>query len=51
MTDLWDGVEIGPEPSSEILLLAGALGLVGLSRLRERGGASALVANLFASRR
>jgi hypothetical protein len=51
VTDLWDGVEIVPEPSSEILLLAGALGLVGLSRLRERGGAFALVANLFASRR
>jgi hypothetical protein len=38
VTDLWEGV---PEPSREILLLAGALGLVGLSRLRERGGASA----------
>jgi len=36
-----------PEPSREILLLAGVLGLAGLSRLRERGG----VAALFASRR
>jgi hypothetical protein len=51
VTDLWEGVEVVPEPSSEILLLAGALGLVGLSRLRERGGASALVADFFASRR
>jgi len=51
VTDTWEGVEVVPEPSSEILLLAGALGLVGLSRLRERGGAFALVANLFASRR
>jgi hypothetical protein len=38
--DTWEGVAI-PEPSRDILLLAGALGLVGLSRLRERGGASA----------
>jgi hypothetical protein len=38
--DTWEGVEV-PEPSREILLFAGALGLVGLSRLRERGGASA----------
>jgi hypothetical protein len=38
VTDLWEGV---PEPSREILLFAGALGLVGLSRLRGRGGASA----------
>jgi hypothetical protein len=30
-----------PEPSGEILLLAGVLGLAGLHRLRERGGASA----------
>jgi hypothetical protein len=40
VVDLWEGVEV-PEPSREILLFAGALGLVGLSRLRERGGASA----------
>jgi hypothetical protein len=45
--DTWEGVEVVPEPSREILLLAGVLGLAGLSRLRERGGASAL----FASRR
>ncbi len=47
--DTWYGVV--PEPSGEILLLAGVLGLVGLCRLRERGGASALCASLFASRR
>jgi hypothetical protein len=41
VTDTWEGVEVVPEPSREMLLLAGALGLVGLSRLRERGGASA----------
>jgi len=34
--DTWEGVEVVPEPSREILLLAGALGLVGLNRLRER---------------
>jgi hypothetical protein len=34
--DTWVGVEV-PEPSREILLLAGVLGLVGLGRLRERG--------------
>ena len=34
--DTWVAVEV-PEPSSELLLLAGALVLVGLSRLRERG--------------
>jgi hypothetical protein len=34
--DTWVGVEV-PEPSREILLLAGVLGLVGLARLRERG--------------
>ena len=34
--DTWEGVEV-PEPSREILLLAGVLGLVGLGRLRERG--------------
>ncbi|MCH8889977.1 MAG: PEP-CTERM sorting domain-containing protein, partial [Myxococcales bacterium] len=45
------GVEVVPEPSGEILLLAGVLGLVGLRRLRERGGASALCASLFTSRR
>ena len=49
--DTWYGVEVVPEPNGEILLLAGVLGLVGLSRLRERGGASALCASLFASRR
>jgi hypothetical protein len=49
--DTWYGVEVVPEPSGEILLLAGVLGLAGLSRLRERGGASALCANLFTSRR
>jgi hypothetical protein len=38
--DTWEGVEV-PEPNREILLLAGALGLAGLSRLRERGGATA----------
>jgi hypothetical protein len=38
--DTWNGVAV-PEPSREILLLAGSLGLVGLSRLRERGGVSA----------
>jgi hypothetical protein len=37
--DTWEGVAL-PEPSREILLLAGALGLVGLNRLRERGDAS-----------
>ncbi len=47
--DTWYGVV--PEPSGEILLLAGVLGLAGLCRLRERGGASALCASLFASRR
>jgi len=42
--DTWVGEEV-PEPSREILLLAGALGLVGLRRLRERGGAAALFAS------
>jgi hypothetical protein len=42
VVDTWTGMEFVPEPSREILLLAGALGLVGLSRLRERGGAFAL---------
>ena len=51
VTDTWYGVEVVPEPSGEILLLAGVLGLAGLRRLRERGGASALCASLFASRR
>jgi hypothetical protein len=41
VTDTWAGVEVVPEPGREILLLAGALGLVGLRRLRERGCASA----------
>jgi hypothetical protein len=36
--DTWVGVEVVPEPRSEILLLAGALGIVGLGRVR--GGAS-----------
>ncbi len=49
--DTWEGAEVVPEPSGEILLIAGVLGLAGLSRLRERGGASALIASLFASRR
>jgi len=39
--DTWEGVEVVPEPSRETLLLAGALGLVGLGRLRERIRASA----------
>jgi hypothetical protein len=39
--DTWEGMEFVPEPSREILLLAGALGLVGLRRLRECGGAFA----------
>ena len=43
--DTWQGVEVVPEPSREILLLAGVLGLAGLSRLRERGGASTLFAS------
>jgi hypothetical protein len=50
VTDTWYGVEVVPEPSGEMLLLAGVLGLAGLSRLRERGGAAALFASLFASR-
>ncbi len=41
VTDTWVGVEVVPEPSREILLLSGALGIAGLGRLRERGGASA----------
>jgi hypothetical protein len=41
VTDTWVGVELVPEPSREILLLSGALGIAGLGRLRERGGASA----------
>ena len=39
--ETWYGVEVVPEPSGEILLLAGVLGLAGLHRLREGGGASA----------
>jgi len=42
--DTWEAVEV-PEPSREILLFAGALGLVGLDRLRKRGGAGALVSS------
>ena len=49
VNDTWYGVV--PEPSGEILLLAGVLGLAGLCRLRERGGAFALCASLFTSRR
>jgi hypothetical protein len=45
VTDTWHGVEVVPEPSGEILLLAGVLGLAGLRRLRERGGVSALFVN------
>jgi hypothetical protein len=48
VNDTWYGV---PEPSGEILLFAGVLGLAGLCRLRERGGAFALCASLFTSRR
>jgi hypothetical protein len=36
VTDRWEGFEV-PEPSGQILMLAGVLGLVGLGRLRERG--------------
>ena len=43
--DTWEGMEFVPEPSREILLLAGALGLVGLRRMRECGGAAALFAS------
>jgi hypothetical protein len=35
--DTWVGVEV-PEPGREILLLAGVIGLAGLSRLRDRRG-------------
>jgi hypothetical protein len=42
VNDTWYGVEVVPEPSGEILLMAGVLGLAGLCRLRERGGVSAL---------
>jgi hypothetical protein len=45
VNDTWYGVEVVPEPSGEILLLTGVLGLAGLCRLRERGGASALCAS------
>ena len=45
VTDTWYGVEVVPEPSGEILLLAGVLGLAGLRRLRERGGVCALFVN------
>jgi len=45
VTDSWYGVEVVPEPSGEILLLSGVLGLAGLHRLRERGGVSALFVN------
>jgi hypothetical protein len=43
--DTWTGVEFVPEPSRDVLLLAGVLGLAGLTRLRERGGVSAFFAN------
>jgi hypothetical protein len=43
--DTWTGVEFVPEPSRDVLLLAGVLGLAGLTRLRERGGVSALFEN------
>ena len=49
VTDTWYGVV--PEPSGEILLLAGVLGLACLRRLRALGGAYALCASLFTSRR
>jgi len=39
--DTWEGMEFVPEPNREILLFAGVLGLVGLRRLRECGGAFA----------
>jgi hypothetical protein len=45
VVDTWTGMEFVPEPSREVLLLAGVLGLAGLTRLRERGGVSALFAN------
>ena len=45
VVDTWTGMEFVPEPSREILLLAGVLGLAGLSRLRERSGTAALFAN------
>jgi hypothetical protein len=45
VTDTWYGVKVVPEPSGEILLLAGVLGLAGLRRLPERGGVSALFVN------
>jgi len=38
--DTWEGVAL-PEPSGELLLMAGALALAGLGRLRARVGASA----------
>jgi len=39
--DTWNGVALLPEPGEDFLLLAGIVGLVGLHRLRERGGAIA----------
>ncbi len=45
VVDTWTGMEFIPEPSREMLLLAGVLGLAGLHRLRERGGASSVFAN------
>ncbi len=42
--DTWEAIEV-PEPNGEILLFAGAVGLVGLGRLRERGDAAALYAS------
>ncbi len=39
--DLWEGVEVVPEPGGGALVLAGVLGLAGLCRLRARRGARA----------
>jgi uncharacterized cupin superfamily protein len=42
VVDTWYAV---PEPSGEVLLLSGVVGLMCLARLRERGGVSTLFAN------